>query len=260
MDCRLCGSDDLTLYYYQGDDNQYNFLKCNNCSLVNYDISQGLDQGKYTISYLDPEKKDHKINIDQIETYKFIQKSIVKRGRLLDIGCGNGRLLVSAKQDGWQVNGIELSDLYGTEIKNRYDIDVVIENFFEYDNFLGTFDLVVLRHVLEHLPNSVIAMNKINQSLNIGGYSVLEFPNIESLNLKLKRFLNRFGLVKKKYGKNYTPGHCNEFSKKSFNYLLAKTGFQLLKWELYSSTHKYSRLLTIFNISSKARVLIQKIS
>ncbi len=259
LNCRVCGSKDLFLYYFQGDNNQYKFYKCKKCALINYDLSGGLDQGKYTISYIDPAIKDLKINIDQVETFNFIKKSVLEKGKLLDIGCGNGRLLLSAKEDAWKVNGIELSEFYASEINSRYSIDVIAANFFEYDNTLGVFDVTVLRHVLEHLPDSVTAMNKINQSLKVGGYGVLEFPNIEGINLKLKRFLIKIGLVKKKYGKNYIPGHCNEFSKKSFKFLLNQTGFKLLKWELYSSTHKYSKVLTLLNISSKARVLIQKI-
>ena len=258
MICRLCESTYLELYYTQGNRNQYEFFKCTNCGLVNYDISKGLDQGKYTNVYLDPELLDHKINIDQIETYKFIHTNINLKGSLLDIGCGNGRLLVSAKNEGWNVKGIELSEEFGRQIKKRYDIDVNITDFFKYDNPLGTFDVVVLRHVLEHLPDCISAMTKINQILKNGGYGVLEFPNIEGMNLKFKRFLNKSGIARKKYGDNYMPGHCNEFSKKSFKYLLQQTGFKLLRWELYSSTHKYSNFLTLLNISSKARVLIQK--
>lgn len=260
MQCRLCGSGELILYYTQGNNNQYKFYKCRNCKLVNYDLSDGLDQGKYTLSYTDPLIKNHKINIDQIETYNFIKKNIKAKGKMLDIGCGNGRLLLSAKEDGWDVKGIELSEKFGREIKERFNIEVEIINFFDYRNQLSKYDVIVIRHVLEHLPEPISAMNKINENLIIGGFGILEFPNIESLNLKLKRFMSKIGLLKKSYLNEYVPGHCNEYSKSSFNYLAEKTGFKLLKWELYSSTHRFSKLLTLFNISAKARVLIQKTS
>ena len=101
-------------------------------------------------------------------------------------------------------------------------------------------------------------MKKINGLLSNNSYALLEFPNIESLELKFKRFLNKIGIYNKSYLENYKPGHCNEFCKASFEYLLGITGFKLITWELYSNKTTYNYLLTKFNISSKARVLIKK--
>ena len=35
MECRLCGGSDLTLYYTQGDRDQFRFYRCQACGLVN---------------------------------------------------------------------------------------------------------------------------------------------------------------------------------------------------------------------------------
>lgn len=259
MKCRLCANDRLKLYYTQGNNSEYKFYKCHSCKLVNYDLSTGLDQSKYSYEYVSPEDESHKQNRTQSRSYNFIKNNIKNKGRLLDIGCGNGKILLLAKKDGWEVEGLELSKLYAERINAKYGISVKAANFLEYSfSEEDKYDLVILRHVLEHLPDSILAMKKINQLLNVGGSALLEFPNIDSLELKLKRLLQLF--IKKNYKQDYTPGHCNEFNKYSFLYLAEKTGFKVISWNLYSNKAEFSYLLTKFNISSKARVLVKKVS
>lgn len=260
MKCRLCGSENLTLYYTQGNQNQYEYYKCNNCELVNYDLSGGLNQMKYTEDiYIHPHDDSHRQNINQTATFNFIQKNIPHQGKILDIGCGNGKILVLAQENGWQPRGLELSESLANSINENFGIAVTIANFLEYvPEKDEVYDLVVLRHVLEHLPDSITAMNKINNLLKHRGYCVMEFPDIESYEFKFKRFLEKSGLHKKKYPKDYIPGHSNEFSKPAFKYLLDKTGFELLKWENYSSTDLLNYIYRFIPIGSKARVLIRK--
>ncbi len=260
MICRLCGSKRLYLYYNQGVDNRYRFYKCPECKLVNYDLSTGQDQMKYTgRSYVDPGDMSKKQNQDQANTYEFIKRQVKRPGRLLDIGCGNGKILVMAKADGWEVKGLELSQFLADSIHQRFGIEVVVSNFLSYEpEEANTFDLIVLRHVLEHLPDSVLAIIKIHDLLKDGGQAVMEFPDIEGWGFKVKRILNNLGLFRRKYKATYVPGHCNEFSKESFNYLLNKTGFRLLKWQNYSSKPFLNHLYRIFPFGTKARVLIQK--
>lgn len=261
MRCRLCNDDKLFLYYTQGNQGQYKFFKCRKCKLINYDLSAGQDQLKYTgWRYIHPDEKQHKQNIDQANTFYFIRRRLKRPGKLLDIGCGNGKLLVMARDYGWEVKGLELSESLAVNIRQMFGIEVAVANFLTYENPHDTsrYDVVILRHVLEHLPDSILAMTKIYDLLNPNGHAVMEFPDIESLNCKIKRFLSRVGIRRKKYKEAYKPGHCNEFSRQSFNYLLNATGFKLLEWQYYSSKPFMSVLYQILPIGSKVRVLIVK--
>lgn len=260
MKCRLCGNENLIFYYTQGNADEFKYYKCSDCALVNYDLSGGLDQIKYTsMVYISPTDMSLKQNIDQSDTYNFIKKHSQKIGKMMDIGCGNGKILLLAAMDGWEVKGLELSELLAYSINERYGIEVTVSNFLDYEpEEEESYDVVILRHVLEHLPDSILAMRKINALLKPGGLGVLEFPDIESNEMKFKRFLQKFGLNKKKYRKGYVPGHCNEFCKESFRFLLKKTGFNLLKWQNYSSKKYMSSFYNLLHLGSKARVLIQK--
>ncbi|MCF8370723.1 MAG: class I SAM-dependent methyltransferase [Bacteroidales bacterium] len=261
MICRLCNSSNLTLYYTQGNKNQFKLYKCGNCALVNLDLD-GIDitqnQEKYEYDSELPDPLNPIFNKGNMGTYAFIKKKIKDKGIFLDIGCGNGALLFYAKQDGWLVKGLELSEKLAQEVKRKYDIEVTPINFMALDNFEEKYNLVALRHVLEHIPDSRLALSKLYNLLIPGGHAVLEFPNIEGISFKIKRFLAKTGLTQKKYKPGFVPGHCNEFSRKSFTWLATKMGFQIVKWETYSRNNLASVFYQLFPVGTKARVLIRK--
>jgi 2-polyprenyl-3-methyl-5-hydroxy-6-metoxy-1,4-benzoquinol methylase len=260
MECRICGSTDLNFFYSQGNLSQFKFYRCSKCKLVNYDLSTGLDQEKYTLDYVDPLDEKHRQNRGQSKSYSFIKTNVQTRGRMLDIGCGNGRLLIMGKRDGWDVRGLELSDYYANIIGEKQGIKVYVANFLDFKpTETELFDLVTLRHVLEHLPDPIFAMKKINSLLNPDGIAMLEFPNIDGWESRIKRVLQNSGIKKKLYKPNYKPGHCNEFCEKSFRVLTEKCGFKVLIWSTYSSKAYLNPLYRYTNAGSKARVLIQKL-
>jgi 2-polyprenyl-3-methyl-5-hydroxy-6-metoxy-1,4-benzoquinol methylase len=258
MICRLCQRSGLVLYYTQGDKNQFKFYKCLNCKLVNYDLSGGINQEKYADLYVDPLDGDDKKDRGQTQIWHFIRKYIHKTGKLLDIGCGNGRLLNLAKEKGFQVKGIEMSPYLAEVVSNKLGIEIITTDFLRHQALNERFDVVVLRHVLEHLPDPVMALSKIYSLLNEGGYAVLEFPNIESFDLKWKRRMSKYGFYKRRYKPDYLPGHCNEFSRKSFEYLTNLTGFKIIIWQSYS----YKKITNFFynriKIRNKVRTIIRK--
>jgi len=259
MHCRLCNNEKLVFYYSQGKNNEFKFYKCNSCGLVNYDLSTGLNQEKYGECYINPFNETVKTNIAQNKTYRFIKSYLKESGKAFDIGCGNGKLLYLLKKNGWAVKGLELSSLLADSIQETLQIEVIVEDFLKYNPpNSGLYDVVIMRHVLEHLVDPLLAMRKINSFLNLGGHAILEFPNIEAFDLKVKRFLQRNNIYQKKYKENYKPGHCNEFSKSSFEYLAARTGFKIIVFETYSLNSLKNFLYNRIKTGNKARTIIQK--
>lgn len=262
MSCRICGSTALRLYYTQGNQGECRYFQCRNCKLVNYDLAGGLDQEKYAAEYPDPFMLDHPRNRPQTATFRFLERHLSPPGRLLDIGCGNGRLLHLAREAGWSVSGLELSPFLAESVIRKLGIDVTVANISEPDlaERLGPepFDVIVLRHVLEHLPDPLAVMALFRRLLSDRGHVVLEFPNIEGFHMKSKRWLQRIGLYFKTYPPGYHPGHCNEYCRESFQHLVDRTGFDLLVWETYSSNPVRDWIFNRWPIGIKARTLIRK--
>lgn len=258
--CRLCAGNDLKLIMTDGRNRDLNYYRCAGCGLWNYDLDCGTDQTQYREVYISPRDQGYSHNIHQRGSWQFFKKHWRgSPGRIMDIGCGNGGLLYLARQDGWDVRGLELSASAAHSIKEDLDIDVVAANFLEYEGKdTGSYDVVCLRHVLEHLPDSILAMSKIERLLKPGGLALLEFPNTASLAYAYKRFLKNRGLKNKKYSAQWRPGHCNEFCRKAFTYLLDRTGFDLLVWRTYSHKPLEDLVLRVLPVGNKARVLVRK--
>ena len=257
--CRVCGSKKLYLYYTEGNDDRFKYYRCLDCKLINYDMSTGLDQEKQSKYFIDPINNKHRSNMGQEQTYNFIKRYIAKPGKVLDVGCSNGRLLFLARKDGWEVVGMELFSFLADSVKKATGINVKVCDFLEYEVAEDeSYDLVVLRHVLEHLPDCILAMNKIHALLKSDGCALLEFPNTDSPDLRFKWLLRRKGIYRRVFSPDYVPHHCNEFCKESFEFLLAKTGFRLVKWQTYSSNELLSGLYNVFQYGNKARAVIRK--
>lgn len=257
--CRLCGSKNFYLYYTLGNDQQFRYYRCRECDLVNYDLEGGLDQEQYAEEFIDPADGNHIINIHQDDTYDFLKKNIHSKGRIFEIGCGNGRVLYLAREDGWEVKGLELSEFLAEKVTERLNMEIEVANFLELNpDPNDKHDLIILRHVLEHLIDPLIAMDKISNLLKPEGKVLMEFPNIQGIDLRVKRLLSKMGR-RKKFAEDFVPGHVNEYSKRSYKNLLTKTGFTLLKWETYSSNRRKNFLHKRIHIGNKARALIQKV-
>lgn len=138
---------------------------------------------------------------------------------LLDVGCGSGTLLGLLKQRGFQVRGFDSSAEAAGIAKSESDVDVVVGSRLPEAGFAdGSFDLVTLFHVMEHVtdPRSVLA--EVRRLLRPAGRLVLQVPNIESWQFRL------FGV--RWYGLD-VPRHVINYSNQAMQRLLAESGFKV---------------------------------
>jgi SAM-dependent methyltransferase len=255
--CRLCDGADLHFYYALGD--RYRYYKCSRCGLVNLDLSSGTDQAQYSLDLADPRDDRYRGHREVDASFSFLSRHVQHPGRLLDIGCGNGRLLYVAKRAGWDVKGVELSAQAAAAVRDRVGVEVLTGDFLELTGEGGErYDAICLRHVLEHIADSRRVLARIRALLRPGGYALIEMPNIEALDKRLKRWAVRQELHKRKFAPDFVAGHCNEFSRRSFEYLLGVTGFRLLRWETYSKKRLTNALYRHLHIGNKARALIER--
>ena len=258
--CRLCGGNDLSLYHVMGNDGQFRYFKCARCHLVNYDLSTGLEQEHYDEPDKDPMDDSEPWNLDKDQSFNFLGRYLSPPGRMLDIGCGNGRLMYLARRAGWDVKGLELSPVMAKLVRQRLGAAVVVADFLDVEAEeidAGKFDVICLRHVLEHLPECLPAMRKIRALLVTHGHVLIELPNVESISKKLKRFMTRRGIRKPVYPEDMEIGHANEYCRASFENLLGATGFELVRWETYSRKPLSNLIYNHVHIGSNARALIR---
>jgi 2-polyprenyl-3-methyl-5-hydroxy-6-metoxy-1,4-benzoquinol methylase len=112
-------------------------------------------------------------------------KSVV--GRALEVGCGAGQLLKVLHQVGWKAEGFEWDEKAAEIARRTSGLGVTVGDFQTANLPSATYDLVVLNHVLEHLPDTPGCLRKIANILARGGRAVLIYPNVESLGARVFR-------------------------------------------------------------------------
>jgi SAM-dependent methyltransferase len=111
-------------------------------------------------------------------------REIKSGSRLPEIGCAYGFFLMEARSY-YDVHGIEISES-AVEACNRAGLDVLVgEADSETIGSLGTFDLIVLLDVIEHLPYPQQLMGLLSRHLGAGGVAMIPTGDSSSLYARL---------------------------------------------------------------------------
>ena len=103
----------------------------------------------------------------------------VEGGRLLEVGCGSGWQLERMKELGWSVKGIDFDPEAASAARAR-GLDVVVGDVRELNLPTGSFDAVVMAHVLEHVFDPVSLLAECRRLLKPGGRLISITPNGQS--------------------------------------------------------------------------------
>lgn len=144
--------------------------------------------------------------------------------RVLDIGCGDGRLLEILRNHGpktWRFSGIEIGETAARAARDK-GFDAVHGNFEDITppGWEGQFDLALMHQLIEHVRHPAQALQKTRQFLKIGGILSVETPDFEAWDFQL--FKDRY------WGGYHFPRHFFIFNKASFRRLAEENGFEVV--------------------------------
>jgi len=143
-----------------------------------------------------------------------------RTGRLLDIGCGAGRLSALALQSGFDPLGVELSPRMAAKARGRLGADRVRIGRLQDCNLpAGGFDVAVSISYIEHDPDPLPVMRHVHVLLRPGGVCLHKTPNYNSL---LRRVLGR------RWSGYRWPEHVQYFTPATLGRLMEKAGFEVL--------------------------------
>ncbi|MBA7480177.1 Ubiquinone biosynthesis O-methyltransferase, mitochondrial [subsurface metagenome] len=148
--------------------------------------------------------------------------------RVLDIGCGDGAFSLYIANKGNEVLGIDISEKAiddaqkGAELLGIRNASFKATDFL-YAEFQGKFDFVILNHVLEHLTNDRVFLQKIHELLVPGGILYFGVPSDKAPlhQLKLKLY--------KKDAYDYSLGHLRRYTESSLSSILEMEGFEVME-------------------------------
>jgi 2-polyprenyl-3-methyl-5-hydroxy-6-metoxy-1,4-benzoquinol methylase len=138
-----------------------------------------------------------------------------KGNNLLDYGCGTGEFLKRAQQVGYNVTGVEPSDLARTQALELTNAPVAAS----VDEITtGPFDAITLWHVLEHVPDLNGVLEQLKTRLRENGTIFIAVPNHQSHDAKVYREL---------WAGYDVPRHLWHFSKENMKALFQKHNLKL---------------------------------
>ncbi|TAH25870.1 MAG: class I SAM-dependent methyltransferase [Cytophagales bacterium] len=195
--CPICGSSKIKKWLEVKDwsisKETFEIHQCDDCGFKFTNPIPTIEQiGEYYkaeeyISHSDTKKGIinwlyHEIRRITIKSkLQLIKNCNTEKRNLLDIGCGTGYFLESAKKDNWNVEGFEPDDTarklanqkLNNSIHQRLD-DIKAEKF----------DIITLWHVLEHVHDIDYLFNFLIKKLKAKGKIIIAVPNIESWDAK----------------------------------------------------------------------------
>jgi 2-polyprenyl-3-methyl-5-hydroxy-6-metoxy-1,4-benzoquinol methylase len=102
-------------------------------------------------------------------------------GRLLEVGCACGFLLVAARERGFHVQGVELSAWASDYARTTFGLDVKTGTLENLALPAESYDAVVMADVIEHLTDPRRTVRQIHRLLRPGGRLLLLTPDVSSL-------------------------------------------------------------------------------
>ena len=135
---------------------------------------------------------------------------------VLEIGCYDGYILYKIRQKFPKINVHGCEPSQGAKIAKKFNLNVK-KKFFNSKTFKNKkFDLIILRHTLEHINNIKKILADIKESMNENSYFAIEVPNIN--------FYLQKGLLEV-----FSFQHIHYFSSKSFEEISKNHNFSIFK-------------------------------
>jgi 2-polyprenyl-3-methyl-5-hydroxy-6-metoxy-1,4-benzoquinol methylase len=147
-----------------------------------------------------------------------IERHAGRGGRVLDIGCGDGKLLVALAGRGYACTGTDLNPRVGETVPPGSGVELHPGDVESAHFPTGAFRVVILRQVLEHLRNPPATLREVRRVIQDDGRLFVALPNLDSWQGRLLRD-HWFHLD--------LPRHLFHFSPRTLETVLADSGFEI---------------------------------
>lgn len=182
-----------------GSDRQYSYRQCSQCEAISCNPLPTAEE--LSVFY---EKHFTYVWYEAVRWLKAIQSAHrwrrmkklfiphhIKQGNLLDVGCGHGWFLKQGQRSGWNVRGVDYPSLASTHAREKLGLEIVegdLRTVVDQGRLkAGQFDFITAWHCLEHDPQPLLFLERLNKLLTPGGKLLLAVPNAGCLGMTIKR-------------------------------------------------------------------------
>jgi len=166
-----------------------------------------------------------------------IEELAPRRGRVLDVGCSKGCFLEVARDEGWDVAGVELNPHTAEEARAK-GLDVHCGGLSDFDASGRFFDVVTLFDLIEHTTDPQATLRGCRRLLRPGGLLVVTTPRIDGLVPRVTYWF--FAATLGAWDHPTPPGHLVQFSRRTLQQMLAQADFRVVRWRAEHIPMAYS--------------------
>ena len=233
--CPICGSHDIEKALATQDHSisgeAFVLCDCHTCGLrFTQDVPAPDQIGRYyqSESYISHSntKKGlinrlyHAARAYMLRSKQRLVQSLSDQRRLLDVGCGTGHFLNHMRTQGYDVMGIEVDEGARNFGIQQFGLDVRTPAELEAGTLPGKFGVISMWHVLEHVYDPRLYLQRLYNLLEANGVLMIAVPNYTSLDGR-------------KYAAHWAaydvPRHLWHFSPRTLSNLAQETGFKVVE-------------------------------
>ena len=176
--------------------------------------------------------------------YSYFRPFLDKKKNILDVGSGTGVSCILLEKKGYNITGVDPDPKNAQLINSKLKKGKCINSYFEDLKIENKVDAVWLTHVIEHLEQPDILLEKCKEWIVPDGVICIAVPDCGNPNM-LNHSLNN-------------PYHVYHFSKNSLKRLFGKSDYDVIQCDSLSNLkrtnrrfHKVMRKAGFNNLSSK---------
>lgn len=179
-------------------------------------------------------RRDKSSTLDDATVQQHVRKT---PSRVIELGCGNGGLTLSVQAHGHECVGVE-PDPSARAVAQKGGLRVYagsaesLPSELLADHPAGSFDIVLMRHVLEHCLDPLKALQSARLLLKPDGLLLCETPNNDALGLRFAGHSWNWLDI---------PRHINFFTRDSLRAACAAAGFRVTEEQYCGYFRQFDR-------------------
>jgi 2-polyprenyl-3-methyl-5-hydroxy-6-metoxy-1,4-benzoquinol methylase len=226
--CRVCGQDDSARFkiYYDGE---LKLFRCLECDFVGQYPGPGDSHviesyEGYRVHLRDGERWEYPERQGQLEDVADRIVAAGGRGRLLDVGCGDGLFISVCQAKGFDAEGNEDAVAYAEYAREQTGAQVTVGRYAPEMYEPESFDVISMIQVVEHVPVPREILEVAHGHLRPGGLVVVEVPSRTAPHFLLYRATRMKRFVDD--GKGVLAEHVGYHHPGSIRRIASDAGFQ----------------------------------